>query len=429
MVALMATGLFIVAGIVVDLGQARDVRRQSQNASDAAALAAANVLYPASGHCTSPSGALSPCYTDAVNAAKSYSATNFDVASTDWTSCTDAGHFYVPPSGTECVSFTDDSLGGAQPTQPTRVRVRMPTREVTAGLGRLAGVDTIAISTSARAALHPGEARSCGLCLLGDGVSPLGNGDVTVNGGSVFANGSINSGPNGHMTAAPAPPNTITMAGTCPGNCSPAAQTGALPIDDPYASVIALPIPKGTLAVKTDPCTQGPGIYGALTLPNSTCNLQPGLYFLTGTWDMHNNTLLKGTGVTLYGTCGTTAAPAECAPTGQAGGGLDGKNGDTQITAPTSSPGNDVPAGLAVVYDRGNTAPLNLQGNGNSSITGAVYAAKARLEFPGNSYFSVTNGPIIVGSLYGNGNTGGINLVSSNGANLPAPPSGANLDE
>ena len=120
----MATGLFIVAGIVVDLGQARDVRRQSQNASDASALAAANVLYTASGHCTSPSGALSPCNTDAVNAAMSYSATNFDVATTDWTSCTDAGHFFVPPSGTECVSFTDDSLGGAQPTQPTRVRVR-----------------------------------------------------------------------------------------------------------------------------------------------------------------------------------------------------------------------------------------------------------------------------------------------------------------
>ncbi len=265
--------------------------------------------------------------------------------------------------------------------------------------------------------------------MLGNDVSDLGNGDVTVNGGSVFDNGSINSGPNGHMTAAPVPPNTITMVGTCTGNCSPAAQTGALPIDDPYASVVALPIAKGTLVAKTDPCTQGPGIYGALTLPNGTCNLQPGLYFLTGIWDMNNNTLLKGTDVTLYGTCGTTAAPAGCASTGQAGGGLDGKNGDTQITAPTSSPGNGVPAGLAVVYDRGNTARLNLQGNGNSSITGAVYAASSRLEFPGNSYFSVTNGPVIVGSLYGNGNTGGINLFSVNAANLPAPPSGANLDE
>ena len=98
-------------------------------------------------------------------------------------------HYYVPPSGTECISFTDDSLAGTEPTQPTRVRVRMPTHEVTAGLGRLAGVHTIEISTSARAALHPGEARSCGLCVLGNDVSNLGNGDVTVNGGSVFDNG------------------------------------------------------------------------------------------------------------------------------------------------------------------------------------------------------------------------------------------------
>ena len=45
-------------------------------------------------------------------------------------------------------------------------------------------------------------------------------------------------------------------------------------------------------------------------LPNSSCTLQPGLYVLTGAWDMKNNSLLMGTGVTLYGTCGSAATPS-----------------------------------------------------------------------------------------------------------------------
>ena len=41
---------------------------------------------------------------------------------------------------------------------------------------------------------------------------------------------------------------------------------------------------------------------------------------------------------------------------------------------------------------------------------------------------TVTSGPIIVQSLYGNGNTGCVNLQSVLGANIPAPPAGASLD-
>ena len=36
---------------------------------------------------------------------------------------------------------------------------------------------------------------------------------------------------------------------------------------------------------------------------------------------------------------------------------------------------------------------------------------------------TVTNGPVIVGSLYGNGNQGCVNLTSVNGASIPEPPS------
>src|SRR6476469_1492720 len=77
---ILALSLFVMAGLVVDLGQARDTRRQAQNAADAAALAGARALYP--------SGS-TPSFTGAVAAAKSYAAANFGTTSASWTSCTD----------------------------------------------------------------------------------------------------------------------------------------------------------------------------------------------------------------------------------------------------------------------------------------------------------------------------------------------------
>ena len=247
---------------------------------------------------------------------------------------------------------------------------------------------------------------------------------MTVTGGSVHSNGTVDSGPNGKMVAGP-PPNSISTSGTCEGNCFPAATERVAPIADPYATTLTLP-PTAlmtTLSPRTNPCLQGPGIYPALELPNSLCVLSPGLYVLTGTWGMKNNTVLSGVGVTLYGTCGSTTSPSICT-SGQSGGALDTKNGETQIVAPATG----TLTGFAIIYDRLNTANLNIQGNGASFVTGAVYAPKALLEFPGNSCVSVTNGPIIVGELYGNGNRGCLNLLSVVGASIPAPPTGLSLD-
>jgi len=424
MVALCAVILLLIVGVVVDLGLARDTRRQSQGAADASSLAGANVLYPISGTCTSdPAPKVPPCFMDAISAAKSYADVNFKVKPADWAACADTGHFYYPPGESPCISFTDNTLSATKPLQPTKVRVVVPVHDVTTGFGTLAGVNSIPVSSQARATLQPGTARSCGLCLLDPNTSSLGNGDVTVNGGSVHSNGTIDSGPNGHLTASPAT-NTISVVGTCPGNCYPAAQTGVQPIADPYEAILTLPPSLVGLTPKTTPCTQGPGIYPALELPNSNCTLSPGLYVLTGAWTMKNDTLLQGAGVTLYGTCGTTSAPTVCT-TGQSGGLLDTKNGNSQLVAPTSGPN----LGYAIIYDRQNVGGLNIQGNGDSFVTGIIYAPKALLEFPGNSSVTVTNGPIIVGSLFGNGNTGQINLVSSVGAALPSPPKGASLDQ
>ena len=81
MVGIIATTLFVIAALVVDLGFARDTKRQSQNAADASALAAGNVLYVLDGTCSEY-----PCIPNAVAAAKEYAQKNFSVQPAAWNS-------------------------------------------------------------------------------------------------------------------------------------------------------------------------------------------------------------------------------------------------------------------------------------------------------------------------------------------------------
>ena len=439
--------LCIVGAMVIDLGNARATRRVSQNAADAASLAGANKLYPKTNACTiTTSQTTPPCFSDAVAAVKAYTAANLATTDAQWTGCTDSGKEaggYTVPGQSACITFygqTEPYTTADSTTAPYKVRVRVPQRDVETSLGVVANKTSIAVSSKARAALKPGTGRSCGLCILGTGTSPLGNGDVTVTGGSVHTNGSIDAGPNGHLVSSPAGM-TITATGTCPSGCNPAAVYADL-IADPLATSLTLPppMPATYTSVKANPCVAGPaggpGIYYNFDI--DICALQPGLYVVTGGWNLKNNsnlTSLPG-GVTLYFTCAnaTTHMPRAClsnSGVGEPGGFLEAKNGDVNISAPATTPApvSGALAGFVVIYDRLNNSGVGLQGNGDTDYTGTIYAPKATLEFPGNSFINVVNGPVVVGGLRGNGNQGGINLTSLNGAFIPTPPEGVSLDQ
>ncbi|QBR94084.1 pilus assembly protein TadG-related protein [Nocardioides euryhalodurans] len=413
-VAVMATTLFIVAAMVVDLGLARDTKRQSQNAADASALAAGNKLYTTLGAVDFPT---------AVSEAKSYALNNFGVPLTAWDSCTDAAKLsYVPSSSTECISF-DSS------TAPTLVRVRVPTESVETNLGAVAGVQQIDIATSARVALEP-PGLPCIVCVLGSGQTHnLQNGDVLVNGGNVHFNGSVSVSANGLVVT----DGDITVEGTAAGplaNYTPDPDTGRPPIADPLA-YLSLPPDMTSLSVKTNPCTQGPGKYGAYAFPNSLCTLTPGLYVIAGgsgvEWDQTGNasSILRGTGVTLYFTCGTPTTPVPCAAPGQAGATLDAAgNGRIEISPPTTGPLK----GVSIAYDRENTSTLRMTGNGISSMTGAIYTLSGQLQMNGNGC-TQTNSAIVVSSIEMNGNPSCLSVAADPNNNPVPPPSDLYLDQ
>ncbi len=422
MVAVVATVLFLVAALVVDLGLARDIRRQSQNSSDAAALAAGNALY-------TPLNV--PDFAMAVTEAKTYSLVNFGIPLTAWNSCTDPDKLsYVPPGSTPCVSF-DSS------TSPSKVRVLMPSKTFNTGLGTLAGVNTITISSSARAALVPGGTVDCGLCVLGQGPHSIINGDVQSGGAGVHFNGSVSTGPNGEVCSG-----TLNAAGQClpptggvgvqsgaSGNFTPAAVVNGLEIQDPLKDSLSLPpAPMPTMTpAKSDPCTQGPGWYpNDVNFGNGLCTLTSGTYVIAGTWELKNTTNLVGAGVSIYATCKTGSTVRTCGPTNaESGGTFNRKNGNMTISAPLTGPLK----GLAIVYDRLNNSPVDLQGNGMSTLTGSIYAPASMLYVNGGSGNTITGGTVIVNSVYSNGNGTYLTLIGGNTASWTKPPEGLHLDQ
>jgi Putative Flp pilus-assembly TadE/G-like len=417
LVAVVATTLFIIAALVVDLGLARDTKQQSQNAADASALAAGNVLYSTT--------STAPNFTAAVAAAKSYASSNFDVASTAWAGCTDPGKLgYTVPGETECISFD-------QSAKPTLVRVVIPEREVSFGLGVLAGVTKVDITTGARAALAP-PGLPCILCVLGSGLThDLQNGDVLAQNGNVHFNGSVSVGTNGLVVTN----GQTTVEGTASGslaNYTPDPTTGVSPIPDPLA-FLALPPDMSTLAVKTNPCTDGPGKYGSFSFPNSTCTLTAGLYVIAGgyggsgaQWAQsgNNSSVIAGSGVTLYFTCGTPNTPIAC-PVGEQGAWIDFTgNGSITITPPLSGPLK----GVSIVYDRNNTQDLRLTGNGIAGMQGTIYTASGTLQMNGNGC-TATNAAVVVRDIEMNGNPSCISVVADPSSTPDPPPAGLHLDQ
>ncbi|WP_158296525.1 DUF7305 domain-containing protein [Nocardioides albidus] len=411
--ALLGVVLVLAAGLVLDLGMAWHTRGDSQNAADASALAAGNVMYDAAG---------APQVTAAVAAAKDYAAANFGVTAADWSGCTDPGHLAYTPDSSPCVSF--DSA-----TRPTRVRVRMPSRRVATAFASLAGVDRFTIATSARATINPGGSLDCALCVLGSGTThDLQNGDATIHGGNIHFNGSVEISSNGLV----ATDGKITVEGTASGamaNYTPNPLTGYPAIQDPLAT-LALPPDMSGLIRRTpvDSCPPGPGIYSGINMRGKVCTLPAGLYVVTdGIWDLAGNdvTVLQGTGVTLYLTCSSYGAPRACVP-GEQGATLDASgNGTLAITAPTTGP----LAGLAIVYDRNSASTLRLTGNGGAGFTGTIYAKSGTLEMNGNGCASMFHAAIVVKDLTMAGNPSCLEASYVPDQNWKPAPSDLRLDQ
>lgn len=126
--ALLFVVLLACAALAVDIANARQVRRQAQASADAAALAAAQDL---------------PDPNAAVATAKEYALQNYGTPEAAWVGCSDDEALPERPdlgNSNECISI-DEPL--------SRIRVKLPNRDVESYFGTVAGYDSIEVGASA----------------------------------------------------------------------------------------------------------------------------------------------------------------------------------------------------------------------------------------------------------------------------------------
>jgi hypothetical protein len=413
-VATMAVVLFALAAFVVDLGLARDNRRQAQNTADAAALAAANALYAQ----TAPNLMEPGDFKAAVDAAKDYAALNYGTKQSDWAQCsipsTEALDYVWPGTGTNCISFD-------RTPYPHNVLVVVPLRDVPSLFGAVLGYKGMSISALAQARIAPGGRPVCTFCVVKESTHNLQNGELNVVGGNMWFNGTVNIEANGSAGSAPGSVlgedgqyytdgGEVYVQGEITGSTANIQGGLAKPrspkILDPMASVVLPFATQSTLQPKVDPCTDGPGIYDKVKVVSEVCTFQPGLYVFTGDLELAGNasTQVNAVGVTMYFTCGSSSEPERCRESGLPDGAglrITGQ-GTYTLAAPFAATHPQVPAelyGFGVVYDRYNDAAIFLSGNGTQNLTGTIYAMNATMDVRGNGCSTVTTSMVVVGSV------------------------------
>ena len=398
---LISTVFIGLCALVVDLGMARDTRRQAQNAADASALAAVNVLYL--------SGVFDA--NRAIITAKSYAAANYQVSESDWASCVDGQKLLYHPN-TECISFDN-------PLTPTTVRVNAPVRRVRTAFAGIWGIDSVPVGAAAQAQILNGGPPACGLCVIGPGLHNLQNGNVYVSGANVAFNGTVSSHPGSVVDVTSG---VVNLQGgvsqIASGTFTSPPNTNQPAIADPLATMT---MPNySSLVPKANSCTGGPGIYDHLT----TCpglGMLPGLYVLTGASSPNS---VVANGVTLYFICGTPTAPRACA-TGESGASLSmGGNDALTITAPTVG----ATMGLSMVADRNNTATFTFHGNGTQTNTGTIYLASGTVQDNGNGS-NAFDSLVVIGDLTFSGNPATLSSTYTQPANVVRTGSDIHLSD
>jgi Putative Flp pilus-assembly TadE/G-like len=444
--AIVLVLMLAVLALVIDLGNARQQRREAQNGADAAALAGGESIEAGNG----------TIVWDAVVAqVKNYARVNDHIPASAWIGCSDpAALSYKPDSANSdaCISADLSAWPVASAANvgntSNRLRVRLPSTSVKSYFAKAVGNHDLTTGASATATVvmtvqqistaSTVAGGPCALCILGTGFTLDGqNGDVTIAGGNVIVNSTYTGGschcaaklnPNGHVTltlsggviGGPGAPGNFSGAGYSP----PPSLQGA--VVDPLANVPQCG--DGTPgSVNYCPTTNqsngttnnaplNPGIY---TTISGSHTLSKGVYIIKSGITLNGNDLLQGDGVMLYFAC--SGYPAPCNSSGQSGAGITATgNGAIKLTAPTAEDCTANSAicpyvGMLSFADRNNTATQTWRGNGTnengaaSALSGTIYMKSGQMDLRGNGYQMASQ--IVVDNFTMNGNPSTVTIA------------------
>jgi hypothetical protein len=420
-----------VMAIAIDGGYIMDLRRQTQAVADAAALAGAIDLYKNFGTyqgLDTNGTADSAARATVVN--NGFTGSNVTVTvNTSPTNYSDGPHKGTPiPAGyIEVIvqntqqPFFSGVLGATQ--------LSVGARAVARGLGATTAGGAYVLSASTW--------RST-LTATGDG-----NGNLTVTAATLAVNSSNSSGVNVDNATISVP--TIALAGspgyTTSGNGrllgtiasgQQAAPDPLAYLADPNPSTLGLDLPSNAAQPSsysnTDALTlQGGSWPSGLQLTGSgPVTLNPGMYTggisVTGGGDVTFNPgiyYIDGGGLTLSGQGNVTANNVMfyVLPYTNTDGVTIAGQGTTTIT-PMTKIDNPTYAGISFFQQRLTRAPLNITSNGNVSLDGTVYTAKATINLTANGGTTNLGSELITNHL----NVTGDGLINISSLGTAPPP-------
>lgn len=369
---LMITAFIGVVALTVDVGMAYRERSSQQNAADAAALAAADVLYAG--------GSIE----GAEVAARALATANGYTDEVDGKTVT----VNIPPTSGDYdgqANFAEVKISGDSQNQFASVfnidAFHITGRAVAGGLSNSGAFGIIS--------LNPTVCRAIDL---------NGTIDIVIHAAGIFDNSSCPDEAfyaNGNVTVI-TDVNAIVGGWTGVGTVSiEPTPINASAIYDPLAD---LPPPTKPTTVRTCPTFQGnpgtvtllPGVYNCTIDPTGPWNVifQAGNYYITG------GVIADGGGNVTFGAGEYTLGGEGLRVTGsgritvnfaviyiEAGSTVLTGNGNTRITAPITGPYT----GIAIFQNRELTTEVNLQGTSFTNGHGTVYAPAAKVQLTGNT--------------------------------------------
>ncbi len=222
------------------------------------------------------------------------------------------------------------------------------------------------------------------------GVTFDGNNIVNINGGGVFSNSCIDV--NGSKV------NVEVMSGDIQYTSGYTNPSGATVNPTPSQSSQKMPIMQidppscgnGPVKSITNGGTIDPGNYSKIKLTGGTLHLNPGLYCMSGDVDLSGSATITNDpnegGVTLYMMANGSSLK------------ITGGNTHVVLSAPTSDAGGGIDGILIYLPDSNTTGSVDMEGDGSSSYTGAVYGRYTTIDVGGNSGINPTFHTQLIGN-------------------------------
>jgi len=409
--------MFGLMGLVADIGWMEFVRKSAQSAADAGAMAAVeqfqSTTFSTLFTC-GVGGVICQSPTSCNPAPGNYLHSGCDYAASNGFSSTAANQYVTIAAGTG-VPPTAPGVNSSAYWVTMRVNQSVP-QLFSAVLGNMNGI----VSARATAALNP--AKDCVYVM-----DPASSGAIYMNGSpsivlscGVYINSSSPSALFGTGTPTLSA-SEIDIVGnySFSGTLNPnPPSTAVAPMGDPLASLPAPTVPAGCDHTNYQVNTPGtdtlsPGVYcGGIYVKKGTAALNPGMYILKGggmsTQD--SNSIITGTGVTLYNTYSNPSRP------------YTPFNIVASSTVTLTAPVTGTYAGVLIMEDRsittttcgGSICTDNFGGGSAAAYTGIIYGPKSLMNFYGNA--ALTAYTIIVAYRL---NMQGTTDINNNYSSLP----------